>query len=277
MTRKPFAATILTGLILLAQAGNAQQAKQMPSAPPAAPGLRTPETLKMPTISSPAIIRFLKQHDAAKSMSFTARSWSLRPQAPPVIKAGQTFDVVFQRPNRFAVHITRPDTEEDATRERRTITFKGVTALVSISDGTTQLELYSPFLGLVGYSHYPATKDYLEEHSGALSCLNCRLILNPGMLVDYVSAPDERIGLTPVAVFIRDVTLTDKPNAHVEDEVLYFAKDTGELMRWSYFEHEPNSQHIEFERVEYGDWKFNLRLPASTFSTKPPPGAIPAP
>ncbi len=274
MTLQLFAAGILVGLTLLAQTGDAQQATQTPATPPAAPALRTPPTGKIPDNVPPAIARFLKQRDAAKTLSFRAQIWFHRPDDVDKIHAGQMFDVQIRRPNLFAVHVTPCEKWETQTPSGLHITYMGCMESASISDGKSRLTLLSTRVGEAIYYVKPTFPTYRESDAESLQRIIPDAALVTNALADFVPAPDETIGLTPVVVYIRDITLARQPKAHEDDEVLYFAKDTGELIRWSLFDPGPDGKRTEYERVEYGDWKFNPHLPASTFSTKPPPGAI---
>ena len=278
MKNKHFVSGIACGLMLFAQAGRTQDTKQTPPAPATTSDLRTPPTGKMPDNVPPAIARFLKQRDAAKTLSFQAQLWYHKPDDLDKIRTGQSLDVQIRRPNLFAVHVSPGEKYETYSPTGTTLTFLNMLESASISDGKSRLTLLSPRVGQVIYSTDPGSATYSESSSEALQRIIPDAALMPNALVDYAPAPDAQLGLSPVAVYayIRDVTPAGRPKAHEEDFVLYFSKATGELMRWSYFDLGPGDKREEFERVEYGDWKFNPRLPASTFSVKPPTGAIPA-
>ncbi len=278
MKTKHFLSGIGCSLMLFAQAGRAQDARQTLPPPSTTFAYRTPPTGKMPDNIPPAVARFLKQRDAAKTLSFQAQIWYHKPDDLDKIHAGQLLDVQIHRPNLFAVHVSPGEKYEAQTPTGMTITFLNLLESASISDGKSLLTLLSPRVGQVFYSTDPSSTTYSESKSEALQRIIPDAALASNALADYAPAPDAQLGLTPVAIYayIRDVTPAGRPKAHEEDFVLYFSKDTGELMRWSYFDLGPDDKRREFERVEYGDWKFNPRLSASTFSVKPPTGAIPA-
>lgn len=276
MKNKHFVSGIVCGLLLFAQAGKTQETKQTPPAPNKTFAYRTPPTGKTPDNVPPAVARFLKQRDAAKTLSFRAQFWFHKPDDVNVFHAGQLLDVQIRRPNLFAVHATPCEKYETLTPTGLTTTFLNLLESASISDGKSRLTLLSPRVGEVIYSIDPTSTTYRDSDSEALQRIIPAAALIPNALTDFVSVPDGQLGLTPVAIYIRDVTPAGQPKAHEDDEVLYFSKATGELMRWSLFDPGADGKRMEYERVEYGDWKFNPRLSAATFSTKPPPGAISA-
>ncbi len=133
------------------------------------------------------------------------------------------------------MHVTPGEKYETYPPTGTTLTYSSLLESASISDGKSRLTLLSPRVGQVVYSTAPSSTSYSESHSEALQRIIPDAALAPNALADYAPAPDAQLGLAHVAVYayIRDVTPAGRPKAHEEDFVLYFAKDTGELMRWS--------------------------------------------
>ena len=120
----------------------------------------------------------------------------------------------------------------------------------------------------------PALKSLSDYPKGSNDAIYAGLIFDKYPLIDpsespaisFEPVPDETLHGITVAVYM------ERTVDHTGQWKLYFDKRTGELQQLSIFNTGRDGTLVEDDRVEYSHWQFDVKFPASTFDTTPPPG-----
>ena len=252
---------ILPCVVLALSAPSVAVSAQDAATPPAS----TPAVKTTPEIKSKAVADFYKRHQNAKTISFTAAYYTLSGVDVGFMQQN-TYAVQARRLNLFAVRggpnlMRMPEEGYDKGH----LIYMDNPLTVCVSDGKSLVEM-SPRFHFYQKSPAPAR---FSQTPTAIWCVEGGTALSTEMLYGFTPAQDEQVYGTHTIVF----TQANPYNPpRVEVEKLYFAADTGELIRYSDFVQNKDSLD-EIKRVEYSDWKFNSRLPRDTFTLALPADA----
>ncbi len=250
---------LLVAMCLLCAVG-AAHSQNAPVPPVSVPAPKPP-----PVIGSKAVSDFYRRHQKAKTISFTATYYTFS-GADVGFMQQNTYTVQARRPNLFAVRGGPQLMREPAEGyDKGHLIYMDNPLTVCVSDGKSLLEM-SPRHHF--YQKSPAPADF-PRTPAALVCVQADVALSTEMLYGFAPAPDEQVYRTHAIVFAQT-----SPSAagYMDVEKLYFAADTGELIRYSDYAQGKDSLE-EIKRVEYSDWKFNVRLPRDTFTQTLPADA----
>ncbi len=220
---------------------------------------------KPPAIQSKVVADFYKRHQKAKTISCTATYYTFAGTDVGFMQQN-TYTIQARRPNLFAVRggpqlMRAPSEGNDKGR----LIYMDNPLTVCVSDGKSLVEM-SPRFHF--YQRSPAPADF-PRTPAALVCVDADVALSTEMLYGFSPSSDEQVYGKHAIVFVQTLPLAP---SDMQVKKLYFSAETGDLIRCSDFVQSEGSLD-EMKRVEYSEWKFNVRLARDTFTLTLPADA----
>lgn len=218
-----------------------------------------------------SVAQFWKRLARAKTITYTMKrwGWELASDAVPgreIFYVMNTYEVKAQRPNRISI-VTSPGLEREVTEEgqahREFLNDPGETY---INNGKQSIQ-YISRLRIYGLGK---GLDVLENDKN-----NTALIV--GVYWIFYSMPLSGCRLIPESLAESSKTVVyalSDPKYPKHEQRIYFDRKTGNLLQTSDYDQDEKGKWIEERREEFQFWDFDVRLPADTFSVRPPHGYI---
>jgi outer membrane lipoprotein-sorting protein len=228
----------------------------------AAAGAQVRHTPEMPD----NIAQYWKRIAKAKTITYTVKEWGpdLLSDAAPgrsIFCVWNTYEVKVQRPNRLSIS-TSPGVEREVTENGHTHKEFGHWGEdVYINNGKQSIT-YSK---QIHYYRIGKGLDALgKDNNGHELRDSTNWLFDELPMVGYRVVPESLAESSTTVIYV----LTD-PKLPNRQQKIYFDRKTGNLIQTSDFKDDKGTLK-ETRRQEFRFWDFDVRLPADTFSVRPP-------